>query len=215
MKIRIDLKILIFLVLFYFTNQLKIYLVIMLFCFIHELGHIFVGLIFNMKIEKLEIMPFGFSVSFEDSVTENFKNIFVAAAGPLVTLALILIFFNIEIKLKQEIIYSNILILIYNLMPIYPLDGGRIIKGILQIKVEEERAQKMIWKLTKITMIIITFVCSIAVYYFKNIAIFLSCIFLWIIILRIEEKRRKLLIFSEENSKIYSRKAGKKWENQQ
>ena len=215
MKIRIDLKILIFLVLFYFTNQLKIYLVIMLFCFIHELGHMFVGLIFNMKIEKLEIMPFGFSVSFEDSVTENFKKIFVAAAGPLVTLALILIFFNIEIKLKQEIIYSNILILIYNLMPIYPLDGGRIIKGILQIKVEEERAQKMIWKLTKITMIIITFVCSIAVYYFKNIAIFLSCIFLWIIILRIEEKRRKLLIFSEENSKIYSRKAGKKWENQQ
>lgn len=215
MKIRIDLKILIFLVLFYFTNQLKIYLVIMLFCFIHELGHIFVGLIFNMKIEKLEIMPFGFSVSFEDSVTENFKKIFVAAAGPLVTLALILIFFNIEIKLKQEIIYSNILILIYNLMPIYPLDGGRIIKGILQIKVEEERAQKMIWKLTKIIMIIITFVCSIAVYYFKNIAIFLSCIFLWIIILRIEEKRRKLLIFSEENSKIYSRKAGKKWENQQ
>ena len=215
MKIRIDLKILIFLVLFYFTNQLKIYLVIMLFCFIHELGHIFVGLIFNMKIEKLEIMPFGFSVSFEDSVTENFKKIFVAAAGPLVTLALILIFFNIEIKLKQEIIYSNILILIYNLMTIYPLDGGRIIKGILQIKVEEERAQKMIWKLTKITMIIITFVCSIAVYYFKNIAIFLSCIFLWIIILRIEEKRRKLLIFSEENSKIYSRKAGKKWENQQ
>ena len=215
MKIRIDLKILIFLVLFYFTNQLKIYLVIMLFCFIHELGQIFVGLIFNMKIVILEIIPFGLSISFEDSVTENFKKIFVAAAGPLVTLALILIFFNIEIKLKQEIIYSNILILIYNLMPIYPLDGGRIIKGILQIKVEEERAQKMIWKLTKITMIIITFVCSIAVYYFKNIAIFLSCIFLWIIILRIEEKRRKLLIFSEENSKIYSRKAGKKWENQQ
>ncbi len=215
MKIRIDLKILIFLVLFYFTNQLKIYLVIMLFCFIDELGHIFAGLIFNMKIEKLEIMPFGFSVSFEDNGTNNFKNIFVAAAGPLVTLAIIFIFFNLKISLKQEIIYSNILILIYNLMPIYPLDGGRIIKGILQIKEEEERAQKMIWKLTKITMIIITFVCSIAVYYFKNIAIFLSCIFLWIIILRIEEKRRKLLIFSEENSKIYSRKAGKKWENQQ
>lgn len=215
MKIRIDLKILIFLVLFYFTNQLKIYLIIMLFCFIHELGHIFTGLIFNMKIEKLEIMPFGFSVSFEYNGTNNFKNIFVAAGGPLVTLAIILIFFNIEISLKQEIIYSNILILIYNLMPIYPLDGGRIIKGILQIKIEEERAQKMIWKLTKIIMIIITFVCSIAVYYFKNIAIFLSCIFLWTIILRIEEKRRKLLIFSEENSKIYSRKAGKKWENQQ
>ena len=215
MKIKLHLKLFIFILIFILTKQIKIYGILMFFAFIHELGHIFAGLIFNMKIEKLEIMPFGFSVFFEDSVTENFKNIFVAAAGPLVTFAIILIFFNIEINLKQEIIYSNILILIYNLMPIYPLDGGRIIKGILQIKIEEERAQKMIWNVTKTTMIIITFVCSIAVYYFKNIAIFLACIFLWIIILRIEEKRRKLLIFSEENSKIYSRKAGKKWENQQ
>jgi len=141
----------------------------------------------------------------------------VALSGPMLSLILAIIFSYINCNLinKQDAVYSNILILIYNLMPIYPLDGGRIIKGILQIKIEEERAQKMIWKLTKITMIIITFVCSIAVYYFKNIAIFLSCIFLWTIILRIEEKRRKLLIFSEENSKIYSRKAGKKWENQQ
>ena len=40
LRIRIDLKIFIFLALFYFTNQIRIYLIIMFFCFLHEIGHI-------------------------------------------------------------------------------------------------------------------------------------------------------------------------------
>ena len=48
MRVRIDLKIFIFLALFYFTNQIKIYLIIMFFSIIHELGHIIMGLILKM-----------------------------------------------------------------------------------------------------------------------------------------------------------------------
>lgn len=40
MRFRIDLKIFVFLVLFYFTRQIEIYSMIMLFCLIHELGHL-------------------------------------------------------------------------------------------------------------------------------------------------------------------------------
>ena len=56
LRIRIDLKIIIFFMIFYFTNQIKIYLIIMFFCTIHELGHILMGVILKMKPEKLEIM---------------------------------------------------------------------------------------------------------------------------------------------------------------
>ena len=65
LKIRIDFKILIFLFLFYLTNQIGIYLTVMFFSIIHELGHIVMGLILKMKLEKIEIMPFGLSVSFK------------------------------------------------------------------------------------------------------------------------------------------------------
>ena len=40
MCFRIDLKIFVFLVLFYFTRQIEIYSTIMLFCIIHEIGHL-------------------------------------------------------------------------------------------------------------------------------------------------------------------------------
>lgn len=40
MRLKIDLKIFIFLILFYFTRQIKIYSVMMLFCIIHEFGHL-------------------------------------------------------------------------------------------------------------------------------------------------------------------------------
>ena len=40
MRFRIDLKIFIFLAIFYFTNQLNIYIWTLIFCFIHEIGHL-------------------------------------------------------------------------------------------------------------------------------------------------------------------------------
>ena len=45
MRFRIDLKIFIFLVLFYFTKQIEIYALIMIFAIIHELGHLVAGIL--------------------------------------------------------------------------------------------------------------------------------------------------------------------------
>ena len=205
MRIRIDLKIFIFLLIFYFTNQIKIYLITMFFCLAHEIGHIIAGLIMRMKVEKIEIMPFGLSAGFYSNFNGNnfiIKEIFVAIAGPFTSLALAILCSNINFAYitTQEAIYSNILILIFNLLPLYPLDGGRIIKGILHIKFGIIKAEDLIDKISYITMIIITVISSIAVYYFKNIAIFLVCIFLWYMAL--QEKNAKLLLFLRENSKI-------------
>ena len=45
MRFRIDLKIFIFLIIFYFTRQIEIYSILMLFALIHELGHLLAGLL--------------------------------------------------------------------------------------------------------------------------------------------------------------------------
>lgn len=204
MRIRINLTIIIFMAIFCFTNQIKIYMLIMSFCFIHELGHIIMGRILGMQLEKIEIGPCGFSSSFiikqadfsyEIKKRNNFelKQIIVAITGPIISLILVMIFTYIEIPYitKQEAVYSNILIIIFNLLPLYPLDGGRILKGILYIQLGKEKSEYLIRNVTKITIIILTIISSIAVYYFKNIAIFLVCIFLWSVIL--QEKNSKTL----------------------
>lgn len=197
MRIRIDLKILIFLLLFYFTKQINIYLIIMFFSIIHELGHMLTGLIFKLKVDKLEIMPCGVSVSFKESKNMSIKKIelkkiLIALAGPATSLFLVVLYTYINTLYisKQDAVYANLLILLFNLIPLYPLDGGRIIKGILNIEIGYEKSQQLTNLISNFTMIILTLFCSIGVYYFKNIAIFLICIFLWIITIQENNKEK-------------------------
>ena len=71
MRFRIDLKILIFLIIFYFTKQLQLYLGIMLFCFIHEIGHLIMGLLLGLKPDKIDMIPFGFFLKFKTNTKNN------------------------------------------------------------------------------------------------------------------------------------------------
>ena len=65
MRFRIDLKIFILVILFFITNQIKIYAMIMLFAMIHEFGHLLAGILLGMKPAKIEIRPFGVSIDFD------------------------------------------------------------------------------------------------------------------------------------------------------
>ena len=197
MKFRIDLKIFIFLILFYFTKQIQIYSLIMIFAIIHELGHLIVGLLIGMKPEKLELMPFGVSISFKINANEynkkikkgnmlEIKKIIVALAGPITNFIIILISnnFNMDFVKSTLIIYTNFLIMIFNLLPIYPLDGGRVLKGILHIIFGKRKSEKYINTISKITVIAITAISSILILYIKNISIFLIDMYLWYLVVK-------------------------------
>ena len=107
----------------------------------------------------------------------------VALSGPMLSLVLAIIFSYINCNLinKQDAVYSNILILLFNLLPIYPLDGGRILKYILHIKYGNKKSKQYINEISNISMFLLTFLCSIAILYFRNIAYFLICVVLWAI----------------------------------
>ncbi len=197
MRFRIDLKIFIFLVLFYLTKQIELYATIMIFCIIHELGHLIAGLSLGMRPEKIELMPFGLSISFKLYPKDynkkikmgnllELKKILVAISGPLTNLILIIFFNNVNLKIiSQEIaIYSNILIMLFNLIPIYPLDGGRIIKSLLNIHYGRKKSYKYSNEISNIAIILLTIISSIAIYYFKNISILLIISFLWMLVIK-------------------------------
>ena len=193
MKIKIDLKIFIFLIVFILTKQIKIYSFLMLFAFIHELGHLFAGIVLKFKPESFKIAPYGFSIRFNTYESNNklsIKKLIIAIAGPVTNLILAIIFYTYYIITKQNVlmnipiellIYSNILIMIFNLIPIYPLDGGRIIKEITYLSKNSERSYMLTNKISNVTIILLTIASSFLILFYKNFAIIIILAYLWII----------------------------------
>lgn len=207
MSIKLDLKILLFLILFCFTSQIEIYLMLMLFAIIHELGHLGVGIILGFKPQEIKITPVGMKIEFKPKCEEYshkikkgnilaIKRAIVAIAGPLTNFFIIfimIIVLNLNTKLLLNelsitIIYSNFLIGIFNLIPIYPLDGGRILKETLHIIVGLQKSYIYTYQISKIVIILLTIISSIAILYIQNISIIIILTYLWSLML-IERKR--------------------------
>lgn len=197
MSIKIDLKIFLFGVLFLLTNQIEIYAILMIFALLHELGHLCAGLILDFKVRTIGINPFGFYIEFKTQVEDYkkvkkgnelcLKRLVIALAGPIINIfiAIVCIFIDTELAISREnIIYGNILLAIFNLIPIYPLDGGRVLKEIIHIFKGKEEAYKQIVQISKITVILLTILVSILILYIHNIAFLLILAYLWYLVWR-------------------------------
>ena len=197
MSIKINLNVFLFVPLFILTNQIELYALVMLFALIHELGHLLCGVILDFEVENFEIMPLGFSVEFKPNVKDYNKKIMksniltvkklcINLAGPMANFIIIIVAYLF--KLQDIIIFSNLIILIINMIPIYPLDGGRVLKNVLKLLFGNQKALKCTNTISNVAVIMLTIISSIGIYYYKNIAILFAIIFVWLLILKENKK---------------------------
>ena len=203
MELKIDLKIILFALIFYFTGQIEIYCLCLLFALIHELGHVLVARIVGNKLLKFKIMPLGFSIFLQTNIEDYnkkikkgnmyvLKNLIISIAGPITNIIIFLVtfFLPIELMIKEKIIYINAIIAIFNLIPMYPLDGSKILQNALKLFCSNKESYKYANIVANATLIIFTIFCSVFILYAKNIAIVAILIYLWYINIKENEKQK-------------------------
>lgn len=176
-----------------------LYLIFLLSITFHELGHIITSKIIHRNFGKIRFGFFGFSN--KELRLSNLKlkeKIFILASGSIFNLVLAITSFNFLAEMKEELFFTNVFIAIFNLLPIIPLDGGNILICVLNSKFEIRKSIEISLIISKVFLIIISFMYCIMMILLKNIFLLILIIYLWYLFLREESSFR--IYFKVENS---------------
>ena len=103
---------------------------------IHELGHLLMAKLLNIEIDKIYIYPLGGITKLNMNLNTNpLQESLVLLSGPILQLIFYAIYQHILPEYKSLIEFYNYQILFFNLLPIYPLDGGKILNIVVSSKV--------------------------------------------------------------------------------
>lgn len=132
--IKINFLTIYFLLILFLCGYLKVGLIIFLIVIFHELGHVFFIKLFKYKILDITIYPFGGMTKVSKDInTPVNKEILIAMGGIIFQLLLFIIiyFLPLNIITKMTFYKYNLSIMIFNVLPIIPLDGSIILNAIL------------------------------------------------------------------------------------
>jgi stage IV sporulation protein FB len=140
---------------------------------LHEFGHSLQVRRYGIRVRDIVLLPIGGMARAERIPEKPGQEIVVAISGPLVNFALAAILCGVVRALDRPLILEddfltslfaiNIVLGTFNLIPAYPMDGGRILRGLLAIRFPYLRATryaKNVGQLIALCFVVVGFVDS-------------------------------------------------------
>ena len=106
---------------------------------IHEFGHALAARRYKIQTRQIMLLPIGGVAILDDSPSEPIHELWIALAGPATSLALAAVtwfaFFLTGNELAGQLAVLNLALGVFNLLPAFPLDGGRALRAGLASRV--------------------------------------------------------------------------------
>jgi len=133
-------------------NNFFIYFILLI---IHELGHAITGIILGYKLDKIKIYPYGGVTQFQPAYNAPLKKeLIVLVMGPV--FQIIGYFFMKSFINYDYLEIYHYTLLIFNLLPIYPLDGGKLLNIFLNYYFNYKRSFHLSFCLSIVIIVLLS-----------------------------------------------------------
>jgi len=183
--IKINSLTLYFLLVFFLCGYIKQGIIIFLIVLVHELGHVCAAQFYKYKVIDITIYPFGGITKLEKDINTPIKNELVIAIFGIVfqiILMLWVMFIPLTPYTKELVFKYNLSIMLFNILPIIPLDGSLILKSILN-KFFSFKTSFYLYIINSVIMVMIYFISN---YWFNLNNYLIITLFLYKIVMEIK-----------------------------
>jgi Zn-dependent protease len=161
-EVRIHLSFLLVLAFFWIqsgTFQAVLFVLILFVCvLLHEFGHAFAARAFGIKTRDITLYAIGGVARLNRIPDKPWQELVVAVAGPLVNVVIAALIFvthvtaglqqfdqleSPRIELLVRVAQANVYLVVFNLIPAFPMDGGRILRALLAMLMPYVRATQI------------------------------------------------------------------------
>lgn len=132
-----------FFILLLFVNfDISLFISVFIAVLIHELAHTYVARKLNYYVSEIYLDIFHGAARIDTASQFRHKhNLMITSAGPLSNIVLFFIIFLLmipfpDVKFLQDMKLVNLVLFFFNILPIYPMDGGRITKALFSITLD-------------------------------------------------------------------------------
>jgi Zn-dependent protease len=154
---------------------------------IHELSHSVVALRNKVNVTKIVLLPIGGASIINDIEIDPKVEFNLAIAGPMMSLLLASIFGmavaifppGVTSQTLNLLFEINVILGVFNLLPAFPTDGGRVFRSYLEKKYDEYKATVLTIKASKYVMAIYTIGTLVYVMLISAPFYYKEFVFLW------------------------------------
>ncbi len=127
---------------------------------LHEFGHSLAARRYGIATRDITLLPIGGVSRLERMPTEPRQELVVALAGPIVSLAIAAVLFAVlaatgrfrpELAMSgfpgenfiEQLVFINVILVLFNILPAFPMDGGRVLRALLATRLPYARATQV------------------------------------------------------------------------